>query len=63
MSKESSIPLTRRVLTDPERDEYLVVDERYRRYPVTDRKVAKALNLSEDGHNVPPPSSRRNRGR
>lgn len=59
MSKESSVPLTRTLM--PGTVDEITVDERWRRYPVTDRKAREALGLSEDGHRVPPPSARRKR--
>lgn len=57
MSKESSLP-SQRFVTVGERE--VLVDERFRRYPVTDRRVAEALGLDPDsGHNVPPIRRRR----
>lgn len=59
MSKESSIPLKRTIRVG-ERLEERVIDERYRRYPVTDRLVAEALGCNKDsGHHEPRPRRRR----
>lgn len=60
MSKESQVPLQRVVVIGD--DDRRIVDERFRRYPIRDRRLAEALGGNPDtGHHEPRPRRRSRR--